>query len=631
MKQAGKSNDLLSIISIIVVAIGVLFIVNRKVTESTTKQHIKDEISEAYSQGREIDLALISLNEVNNFKYAEEYLALGYSLINDDPEMAIEYIEKAINKFDKGTPFEIKRIALEICIDYYIKNDLNDKLFRCIKVIKQFPVKELTEKSDEIRNLLLQIVNVPGARDEIINILKSILESADKMDIYTMSSYRNTLGMFYALGGNYSQAVEEYFLAISNTKDQDLNKFQVKSKIEIGNIFSDLGRLDIAEEIYRNCLDIIFKIGNVEEDIITYAYINLYEVLIYQKKYTEYLEIVNEIEQYYDRLDEDTRESIKRFNKIFLAEANINVGKFEEAENILKSINDDILLSYIDDDTYVRMVFGDYYIALGMYEKAAEIYEYIYDDRYSVMNKKYGKMLIERLINTYDLIGNKEKQSYYSSILSEICKQEIGLISRDYISYVMEKCTNEQEKLKLIEKQMRIKSLLGIIVVLSISIISKLFKAKKEGKKDGLSGINNRKTFDEDYFKKFMKCANFNLIIFDIDNFKAINDTYGHMFGDEVIIKVAKEALKAIGKNDRIYRYGGEEFVIINTSKNIDDAINLGETIRKNIEAIKWEKDAKVTVSMGISNKAVNSEVTFENADNNLYIAKKTGKNKVVY
>ena len=128
-----------------------------------------------------------------------------------------------------------------------------------------------------------------------------------------------------------------------------------------------------------------------------------------------------------------------------------------------------------------------------------------------------------------------------------------------------------------------------------------------------------------------MKCANFNLIIFDIDNFKAINDTYGHMFGDEVIIKVAKEALKAIGKNDRIYRYGGEEFVIINTSKNIDDAINLGETIRKNIEAIKWEKDAKVTVSMGISNKAVNSEVTFENADNNLYIAKKTGKNKVVY
>ena len=58
----------------------------------------------------------------------------------------------------------------------HIKNDLNDKLFRCIKVIKQFPVKELTEKSEEIKTLLFQIVNVPGARDEIINILKSKLE-----------------------------------------------------------------------------------------------------------------------------------------------------------------------------------------------------------------------------------------------------------------------------------------------------------------------------------------------------------------------------------------------------------------------------------------------------------------------
>lgn len=115
----------------------------------------------------------------------------------------------------------------------------------------------------------------------------------------------------------------------------------------------------------------------------------------------------------------------------------------------------------------------------------------------------------------------------------------------------------------------------------------------------------------------------------DIDNFKHINDTYGHLVGDSVLEKVSNACKVVIGDNGFIGRYGGEEFIIIYKDNNR----SLSEEIRTSIENIKVYNDINVTGSIGIT-KLVGADILLEEiinrADIALYEAKNTGKNKVI-
>ncbi len=123
-------------------------------------------------------------------------------------------------------------------------------------------------------------------------------------------------------------------------------------------------------------------------------------------------------------------------------------------------------------------------------------------------------------------------------------------------------------------------------------------------------------------------------MMFDIDDFKGVNDKYGHQTGDEVLVKVADEVKKCMSKGDIIGRYGGEEFIILLPNVNCEAAINLGERIRKNIEEARILGDKrKVTVSIGIamsSYESLNNEEIIRRADQALYKAKRDGKNRCI-
>lgn len=126
------------------------------------------------------------------------------------------------------------------------------------------------------------------------------------------------------------------------------------------------------------------------------------------------------------------------------------------------------------------------------------------------------------------------------------------------------------------------------------------------------------------------------LVILDVDNFKTVNDTYGHFFGDEVLATVADIIKKAIGNSGVVGRIGGDEMMIVLT--RIDghaELRNLLRTIRTNIEWAYKDKlnDIRITCSMGVStypDHAANYEELFQLADKMLYIAKQKGKNRYV-
>ena len=127
---------------------------------------------------------------------------------------------------------------------------------------------------------------------------------------------------------------------------------------------------------------------------------------------------------------------------------------------------------------------------------------------------------------------------------------------------------------------------------------------------------------------------NSSVLMFDIDNFKNINDTYGHHFGDKMLLMVASILSKNSRNSDIPIRYGGEEFVLILNGCSLENAYNVAEKIRKEIERSYLTfngNKVSITVSIGISLKKSDASLwqSIEEADKALYESKATGKNKV--
>jgi diguanylate cyclase (GGDEF)-like protein len=125
------------------------------------------------------------------------------------------------------------------------------------------------------------------------------------------------------------------------------------------------------------------------------------------------------------------------------------------------------------------------------------------------------------------------------------------------------------------------------------------------------------------------------LILIDIDHFKAFNDRFGHAAGDQALKRIVRDVMAAARLSDSTYRYGGEEFVVIADGVNADDALALGERIRRRVANTPVGNDpgALVTVSIGIATcprDATSYDMLFEIADKRLYRAKGAGRNRVV-
>lgn len=164
--------------------------------------------------------------------------------------------------------------------------------------------------------------------------------------------------------------------------------------------------------------------------------------------------------------------------------------------------------------------------------------------------------------------------------------------------------------------------------------------AKKELEKfasiDKLTGIYNRRMLDS-FLQKEIEVSkrhkdNLSLIIIDIDFFKLVNDTYGHLVGDNVLKQLSKIISQNIRISDIFGRYGGEEFLIICTKTSENNAFILAEKLRKEIENFKFDRVGYKTISLGISSLTNNDdiELLFKKADEALYKAKNSGRNKTV-
>ena len=158
---------------------------------------------------------------------------------------------------------------------------------------------------------------------------------------------------------------------------------------------------------------------------------------------------------------------------------------------------------------------------------------------------------------------------------------------------------------------------------------------------DVLTGAYNRRFF-EDMFEKQLALAKrsnepLSFLIADLDHFKKLNDTYGHITGDRALQQAAKAIKKCLRSSDILARYGGEEFVIIMPATNITNAVEKAEIIRRQVKSLKIdtftsEHPVVLTISIGVSSfppQGTECSDLLRSADKALYRAKEKGRDRV--
>lgn len=166
-------------------------------------------------------------------------------------------------------------------------------------------------------------------------------------------------------------------------------------------------------------------------------------------------------------------------------------------------------------------------------------------------------------------------------------------------------------------------------------INDQLLLVEKLAKIDYLTQCYNRKMFNALLAAEIKKSNRyshiFSLIILDIDNFKSVNDTYGHLVGDEVLIQVAQLADSVLRKCDVFARWGGEEFCILLPETDLQGAAITADKVRHAIETHDFGKPGRQTCSLGVAeySHGISEQSLVNKADDALYHAKKHGKNQV--
>jgi diguanylate cyclase (GGDEF)-like protein len=181
------------------------------------------------------------------------------------------------------------------------------------------------------------------------------------------------------------------------------------------------------------------------------------------------------------------------------------------------------------------------------------------------------------------------------------------------------------------------------IITTILQLYQNFTKLMNDNERDTLTGLLNRKTFDKKINKTILQMQSgakrkddsstnfFFLAIFDIDHFKRVNDNFGHLIGDEVLLLFSQLLQQSFRDTDPLFRFGGEEFVGVYACKEAHDIDVILNRFRQKVEAFSFPQVGNVTVSAGYTAIAEydNPSQMVERADAALYFAKNNGRNRV--
>lgn len=294
--------------------------------------------------------------------------------------------------------------------------------------------------------------------------------------------------------------------------------------------------------------------------------------------------------------------------------------KYEDKILLDKTTNDNILINSVINSTNDLIFYKDK------------------DFKYIGCNHAFEKLVQKNLSEIigktdFDLFNEKQAKLFRESDILMLKDNEVKICNEWFTNTDGSKIYFQTQKIPFdynLNKNIGILSLARDHTDLHLSQL----KIKEQVYIDELTQSFNRKFYNKriqeslDLFKRYDH--DFCLAIFDIDNFKNINDTYGHDIGDDVLIKIANEVKDMIRTTDLLFRIGGEEFALIFPKTNLHNAFIVIEKIREHISSLQLIKNEKVTVSIGLTQvkKSDCINTLFKRADILMYKSKRSGKNK---
>jgi len=442
-----------------------------------------------------------------------------------------------------------------------------------------------------------------------------------------------------------------YFLENSDDKDYTVNIY-----LDLANLYLNNFSIAHAGEMMEKAQE-ASPFENLENlQVKSYAYRLKGIIEAVKGNYADAEELLNKSLEIVSLSDTGIfEESYIAMSETWLANVYFETGRMDECAKILQKYEDSPLLT---QDIYRKILLRDfvvpyyqtktsYYVALAYksdqegntadfrtYSTTAETLIGTFMDvcenngyerhelgtllrmqsEYPVDDPRIQSMLYEKLDSLYTNLMNEQNENYASIIDSQIDD------SKNNMAENVERQQNNTYR----------NILATFIAIIMFIIVIFVIIAILYSNVDGLSSLLNRKKLDKKLGLVKRKGVNYTIIMIDMDNFKNVNDTYGHLSGDLVIQRLGELLSREVKDDVKAYRYGGEEFVILITKDLNKQSEIIAERIRRSMEQERWEfcEDLVITLSIGIATGHGNEDV-LKKADENLYKSKQSGKNKI--
>ena len=525
-----------------------------------------------------------------------------------------------------------KILGGQLLYKYYLENDKSNKAKELIiNIFDQIKRKQFENNEDEITYFLGMVASEADDKSISIEILESLLDNKDATNRIKLK-INEELRYLYLYINNYAKASEVSVKSIIISNQQNLHEETSEGLIELAQLFKKLGGIETGIELIKKSLSIDLEDEFKNADIKTYGLLTLGELYLTRGDYKNAKLVSEKIPKYKDSIPIDTYRDIEIIKanmdaKIAIMEDDLKLAK-EHLDNskYLQEIDEEDY--YIGKEISYSLALGKFYEETNQYEDAIKLYESMLDENKN--NIYIVEQILEALIDVED--DDTKRSDYYKQLI-ELKEKEEDERYGNYTFYILDKINNENE---LIEKNKSISNHYRLIILLIIVggliviiLFNKIKNIKVKSKQDVLVNAYNRRHFDTTYKRLLSKDKLFSIIILDLDNFKSINDNFGHDIGDIVLINICKVIQQLLDEKSSLFRYGGEEFVIISQDKSREEVLQLAENIRARVEFLHWKEDIVTTLSIGVAHSDDKGSNTFKKADEKLYVSKKTGKNKV--
>jgi diguanylate cyclase (GGDEF)-like protein len=520
--------------------------------------------------------ANIEFEKKNNHQQAEKILSTDIKFSWDKLDSQLKEINKLINTghfYNEDLGLLYERASL-----IYLQKGETMNYYKYLGYALHY--LEGSEEKDYTINIYLDIANFflnnysNDAAEEMLNKAQAI-EPFEEIENPRVQSYAyRMLGIMSFLNLNYNDA-ETYFITSQKIIDQSHTdvfeeEYTAMNDVWLARVYEETGRLSKCKEKLDKWADHEMFTTEVYRKILLRDFIIPY----YQAKcYYLCAENIKERSST-SEMDTDARE-----------------------QAVINYLHE--FMELCEENQYEK---AELYTLLKIQREYPTKNQAIQSELYYVLNQLYSTLFNQQNIT-------------YSSVINGIVNDASNELASNELSH---RYTVKRIKIMIISTL--------VLCLLILSFILLLFNNQY----DGLTKLLTRKVFNKDLNRAKRSKAYYGIIMMDIDNFKNINDTYGHPEGDIVLWRLGQLIAKETTSGIQGYRYGGEEFILLVGKNDIAYVPKIAERVRQYMEQQSWDFAPGLVITLSVGTAIGSGHVdVLKEADNNLYYSKTHGKNQV--